>query len=665
MNEMPKDQILSLDIGTRSVIGIIFKKTDNKFVVVDHEYTEHQERAMLDGQIHDIDKVTEAVVEIVGRLEERNGKIGLAAIAAAGRALMTKKACEEIELDITKEIDKELTDRLQMLAIQKAQEGLLEPQTDSKSYYSVGHSVVNYKLDNALILNPQGHRGNKLTVEIIATFLPHIVVDSLYAVLKKAGLEVLNLTLEPIAAMNVAIPSNLRLLNLALVDIGAGTSDIAISKDGTIHSYGMVASAGDKLTEKIATKYLLDFSGAEKLKICASLNDNCKYTDVLGMTHEVSAEEVNAEILPDLEDLAKKIANTIIELNGKPSSALFCIGGGSQLRGLKEVLSKEMQLPHDRVAIKSASQLDRVQYAKQNLDGPEYITPIGIGVTAFEERDHDFIQVTVNEKSIRLLNTKRLQVSDALILTGFNARSLLSERGPSIFVNLDGENTEIKGNFGDPAKIMQNGELVGLDSQISHQDKITVIPATMGKSKIVRLDELVSLDEGVYFGESKVKTTDYISVNGTNRTGEYIIKDGDEIVKKGIKTVSELANNLELDLIDFAVTKDGLIVENSETLKMEGKYSFKKRSEEDRQAKLKENSEEKETQSQQMIKVVVNGNEYLVSETAVFIDLFDIIGFDTKKKMHSGVLILTVNDEKASYMQPLEDGDEVQIYWER
>jgi cell division ATPase FtsA len=99
-------------------------------------------------------------------------------------------------------------------------------------------------------------------VEVLATFLPRVVVESLYAVVARAGLEVASLTLEPIAAMNVSIYSSLRLLNLALVDIGAGTSDIALTKDGTVFAFAMASVAGDEITEKIAEVLLLDFEQA-------------------------------------------------------------------------------------------------------------------------------------------------------------------------------------------------------------------------------------------------------------------------------------------------------------------------------------------------------------------------------------------------------------------
>ena len=99
---------------------------------------------------------------------------------------------------------------------------------------------------------------------MVATFLPSEVVDSLYAVMVEAGLEVASLTLEPIAALNAAIPEDIRLLNLALVDIGAGTTDIALCRDGGVVGYTMATVAGDEITEALMRACLVDYHTAER-----------------------------------------------------------------------------------------------------------------------------------------------------------------------------------------------------------------------------------------------------------------------------------------------------------------------------------------------------------------------------------------------------------------
>lgn len=103
-------------------------------------------------------------------------------------------------------------------------------------------------------------------MDLIATFLPDDVVDGLYKAVELAGLHVANLTLEPIAAIQVAIPEKFRMLNMALVDVGAGTSDISITKEGTITAYGMIPVAGDSLTDILVQHCLVEFEVAEQIK---------------------------------------------------------------------------------------------------------------------------------------------------------------------------------------------------------------------------------------------------------------------------------------------------------------------------------------------------------------------------------------------------------------
>lgn len=108
----------------------------------------------------------------------------------------------------------------------------------------------------------------------------------------RAGLHVLNLTLEPIAAINVAIPESFRMLNLALVDVGAGTSDICVTKDGSIVAYGMIPYAGDEITELLVQHYLVDFNTAEHIKIASGEMGPIEYKDIMCISHTVNPEEV-------------------------------------------------------------------------------------------------------------------------------------------------------------------------------------------------------------------------------------------------------------------------------------------------------------------------------------------------------------------------------------
>ncbi len=223
--------VFALDIGTRSIIGMVGVVEEGKVRIVAIEREEHTERAMIDGQIENIEKVAALAERVKKRLENQLGlTLDRVCVAAAGRALRTRRADFEMELSGTQMIDDEIISRLEAGAINKAEEAFdaeNEAVGDSRRFYLVGYTVCQYYLDQYTMSSLKDHRGRLVKVDLIATFLPSEVVESLYTTMNKIGLEVASLTLEPIAAINAAIPENLRLLNLVMVDIGAGTSDIA------------------------------------------------------------------------------------------------------------------------------------------------------------------------------------------------------------------------------------------------------------------------------------------------------------------------------------------------------------------------------------------------------------------------------------------------------
>ncbi len=562
--EQVKDKyIFSLDIGTRSVMGVVSQKNDDKYTVLDYEIVEHPDRAMLDGQIHDIDKVAKVVGKVKSTLEERMDIVfSEVSIAAAGRALKTNQVSVSQELDPTKEIDVELMATLEMEGVQEAQNALsIENETEQLRYHCVGYSVINYFLDGTMIINPKGHRGSSLRADIVATFLPHIVVDSLYTVMGRCGLSVVSLTLEPIAAINISIPQKLRLLNLALVDVGAGTSDVAITKDGTILSYGMVDKAGDELTEALLKAFLLDFESAESLKIRLMEEESLEFTDIVGIRHKKTRDEILDIIKPSIESIVEAIANKINEINEKPPSAVFCIGGGCQIPSFVESLARAIDIPNERVVIKGTETLEGIEFKLEPLKGPEYITPLGIGFTKSMQQNQDFIQVMVNEVPVRLLNAKKLKISDALILVGFHARKLLSERGESFNVTVNGEPRRIAGSYGEPAKIWINGVPAGLGSEIANQDRIVVEPATSGKQKTIKLKEFIDLRSGVSVDNRRINFIQIIKVNGKIADGDYILSPNDKIEYSEIRNAGDLSVFLKMPY------KNNMFIRNGKKLK--------------------------------------------------------------------------------------------------
>jgi len=653
-NLSPHDVIFSLDIGTRSVVGILAKMEGSIYRVIDYEIVEHPERAMYDGQIHDIDKVTDVVKRVKEALEERN-KIELkyVSIAAAGRSLKTHKVFIENEIDPLKEVNKSLINSIEIEGIQLAQREMeeLNNQEDTK-YYCVGYSVINYYLDGNIIGNLKGHRGNKIGAEILATFLPHVVVDSLYTVVHNLELEVINLTLEPIAAINIAIPEKFRLLNLALIDIGAGTSDIAITKEGVITSYSMVSVAGDEVTEAISKRYLMDFVSAEKLKISLNKKETHSFRDIVGISYEATTEEIISNIQETIDDLSKEIVNKIIECNGKAPSAVFLIGGGSQVPGLMESIARVLNLPKERVVIRGAEALENIGFVGNELIGPEFVTPLGIGFTAFKDKEQDFLQVTVNGKTIRLFNSRRLTVSDALIIIGFNARQLLPQRGKPLTYILNGNKRIIHGGYGEPAQILVNNLPASLETKLNDKDTILIEPASQGeRAKAIIKDILDKVS--VTVNNKEIDIIKDIRVNGKNVNLDYKIQDDDRVEIKHFETIKELFDDINLEQ-EYDILLNGEKVTSNHAIKTGDNIQYRKKEKD-------LNIEEKTSK----ITLEVNGKKVTLNKPSekklIFVDLFNYIDFDLKEG--KGLITLKLNGKDASYTDELKNNDIIEIYW--
>lgn len=324
-------------------------------------------------------------------------------------------------------------------------------------------------------------KGEKIAAEVIATFLPRYVIDSLYSVMKKVGLIVDSLTLEPIAAMEAAIPKKLRLLNLALIDVGAGTSDIAICSRDSITAFGMVSLAGDEVTEAIVQNFLVDFETAEKIKKQCSESDTVEYIDVLGLTNKIPSKDIKRVIEPVVKKISEEIGNKIIEINGEKSpNAIFLVGGGAHTPLLKEFLCEKLNMPLERAAIKDRDAVIDCSI-ENNKFGSEGVTVLGIGLISIRRLGNDFIDVMLNGSIISLFNSHKHIVMDVMLQAGINPKVLLGRNGRSIRFTLNNIKRMAFGTLATNALIKINGVKASVEDNIKEGDKIEIEFAKNGE----------------------------------------------------------------------------------------------------------------------------------------------------------------------------------------
>lgn len=718
MSTKNEGYVFGLDIGTRSIVGTVgYRVGTDRFVVVAQESVEHTTRAVIDGQIHDIPTVSRTISMIKKRLENQiQQPLTDVCIAAAGRVLKTKQVRAKYEFSTETKVNEEHIRSLDMLGIEKAYEEIRNEEEDKeKHFFCVGYSTVKYFLNGYPMEMIAMHMASYIEVELIATFLPEEVVDGLYSAVESAGLHVANLTLEPIAAINIAIPEKFRLLNIALVDVGAGTSDISIVKDGSIIAFGMIPLAGDEVTEAIAKNYLIDFATAEKVKRQCERRKSVSFKDIFENKVTVTREEVAEISRSAVEEITKNIANRILELNGGQTvSAVFVVGGGGKHDGFTEKLAEFLGLPKERVAIRGAEVLGQVVFEQPGVKKDStLVTPLGICMNYYEQRNN-FIHVLVNEQRVKLYDNGKVTVLDACISSGFSKNNLFPLRGDSLVYYVNGEERTVKGRVGEVAVVRKNGKEVSLNDGVVENDKIEIRPSTKGESGQITIEKIEECKKEIavtLFGR-KISCPNLVEVNGAVQTPLYSLQQGDHVETFDYYSVARLLEYAGIDG-DTEILLNGREAGKAAKVHAGDVITYKPKPpepeeevspEEDFQKQLEEDpllqpqkplpdwmkdvpfdtaklgkdglitpgsSEEAVqqspvTKSSEPIFVTVNGEAVKMpdKEKPIFVDVFDVYPFDMTKA--GGTRLITrINGEDKDFTEPLHDGDHIELFWER
>ena len=694
--------VFGLDIGTRSVVGTVGYMKSGKFHVIAQKVQKHETRAMLDGQIHDIGKVGMTIRNVTEMLEQDTDiHLTDVCIAAAGRVLHTVQTTYEEEYPEGHEVTDEDIYNLDSKAVQKAYAQFLESNTSDMKFYLVGYSTMHYYLNGYQIANLEGHKAGKVSVDLIATFLPDDVVDGLYKACERADLQVVNLTLEPIAAIMVAIPEKFRMLNLALIDVGAGTSDICITDDGTITAYGMIPVAGDHLTEMIAQYCLVDFNTADQIKIDASHMDKVEYTDIMGLTKTISSKDVQKIIKPLVDSMAAQVTEQIKKLNGdKPVSAVFVVGGGGRIPGYTKAIAKDMNISEERVALRGEEVMKDIVFLQE--DGIEkdslMVTPLGICISFYEECNN-FVFVSFNGQQTKIYDNGRLAIVDAAMQASFPNEDLFPKRGQELLFNVNGQERVVRGEPGEAAVITLNGKPADIHTRIRANDMIEVQRSTAGEPAKTRIEMLPEFKTSfnVNVNGKNVQASRFATVNGQPQTAFYDIQTGDEVHVLDYDTAAQIAK-----LMDIELTPDIVIRVNNE--KADGdtpvyenfKVEFRSKEEDimesyrdfpdaDEIAVEEENAEALEDAEEAIraddpdavrvdspvkrilardLHVTVNDNPIVMHGKAeyIFVDIFDYIDFDLSQSKGRSI-VTQLNGNTPDYMQQLREGDRIEVYW--
>lgn len=732
--ENRRKPIFALDIGTRSVIGLTGYGEDDHFYVQYVEREEYNTRAVVDGQIENIGETAKVVNLVKERLEKKMGTtLKTVYIAAAGRVLRTVQASFIQELDETESISARMVSDMELGAVQVAYEQIFanekEAEEEQTAFYCVGHAVQKYTLDGYDMSSLVDHKGHIAQAHIIATFLPRAVVESLYSTMGRCGLAVAGLTLEPIAAMNAIIPSDLRRLNLALVDIGAGTSDIALCDGGSVTAYTMATIAGDEITEALMNACLVDFATAEDIKqhFAGAAEDIIHYIDILGQPHDAKRSEMLALIQPVIEQLAQTIGEKILEAGGHAPAAVFLAGGGSQIVGLAPLVAKQLGLDSNRVAVGGALNMKRNISSEEDVYGPEFATPTGIALTAIRQSESDTFTVTVNGQQLHLLRSWDTSVLSILQMAGYRYSEIMPRTGQPLHCTVNGEHKVVRGGLPEHTEIYINGQQVSLMEMVHPGDDVVFKAAESGEpARATVADLLENMDSfEIYLDGEPYPAGDVVTVNGMSADANTLIEPDAVITVNRIGTVGMFCAQMDIDLNTIQVSCNGIqansatILQANDRLEIMSAAADQAETPEEKAPETKtepkaepavdtvpvqrtpeelENVSKEESAPQETAEILPEEPEEMLPDDAAVEEtdmrikqrtplhltlnkekitlqpkpdkapyqFFDLLPLtDIDPEKPQGIIVQKRNGKPASYLEILKENDTIEIYWER
>ena len=514
------------------------------------------------------------------------------------------------------------------------------------------------------------------------------------------------------------------MLNIALVDVGAGTSDISITRDGSIIAYGMIPHAGDELTEVIVQHFLVDFNMAESIKLQSTTSDTVTYKDIMSIEHTIPAKDVWDVAAPVVDNIAQEVSAKIRELNGdKTVSACFVVGGGGKIHGFTEKLAEDLDLPEERVALRGEEVLGDVTFEQEDIKkDPLLVTPIGICLNYYDQRNN-FIMVRFNGERIKLYDNNRLTIVDAALQAGFPNDELFPKRGTPINFTVNGVARLVRGEAGEGAVVTMNGKPASINTPLEPNSEIIIEPSTAGEAAVYKISQLDEYNHSVItfiINGRRVSCPRFVQVNGELEPEDYSIRENDVIETRNYYTVRQIAqfmdlvidtdqmifvNNEEADLDtlvyenfsvewktdEYGVARidnnnyndtqesDNTVARTSEQMMNqvldELHDDFAKEAEASAvpENELSENELPKndiqeeiheEDSSENTITVIVNGEPVELSgkDTYIFVDIFTHISFDLQAG--KGRAIATVlNGRDAQFSEELHEGDKIELYW--
>ena len=400
---------LSLDVGTEFVKALIFRIEQDKGYVTGVGRQRQRLSDMQGGAVTDIQGVIEncqkalTAAQTEAKQNVTQTIIGIAGELVKGTTTAVKYIRDDATLRISYKEMREIVDKVQEKAFEKTRSQLAwESGHREIDVKLVNAAIVDVKIDGHKVTNPVGFQGKEVEIGIFNSFAPIVHLGALETIAAGLGLDLLSVAAEPYAvARSIGLEEKPDFSGI-FIDVGGGTTDIAVVRNGGVEGTKMFALGGRAFTRRIAETMDISFERAEEIKINYSL----------GKVTEKVKQQVGEILLSDTEVWLSGVELILSEfaLDLLPSKILLC-GGGSQLPEIQKILLTSAwaaRLPFSKAPWVRFLKPEEVVNIKDNtgrLTNPQDVTPMALANLAIDLAGEETVVEGILDKAVRAIQT--------------------------------------------------------------------------------------------------------------------------------------------------------------------------------------------------------------------------------------------------------------------
>lgn len=401
--------IVALDIGTEYVKALVARVKGDTIEILGVGRQHQKLSDMHSGAISDIaavaancDKALEEAENQAG-VSARQTIIGIAGELVKGTTSTIHYKRPDGDREITLPEMEMIIDKVQKRAYQQARLQLKwETGNEDLDIKLVNSALVSIHSDGYKISNPVGFTGKDVAIQLYTAFAPQIHIGALEKTASDLDLDLVAVAAEPFAVSRSVVGTDSSTnFSAILIDVGGGTTDIAVVDDGGVEGTKMFGIGGRVFTRNIANELDLSFEKAEKLKLQIDSGE-------LDEKVEVKAKKSLEKVLDVWLSGVELALSEFEALDHLPNKILLC-GGGSSLKVLYEALGQSdwyKELPFTRkpkVQHINPTQVDKIIDSSGKIKDHTFITAMGLLRVGYDTLADDEIESTVTEKLNKML----------------------------------------------------------------------------------------------------------------------------------------------------------------------------------------------------------------------------------------------------------------------